>query len=138
MSAPKQTAVYPWRRGEWWHPVARHHRSWFAAYTGHQRGRHGVCSLRARSQPTTKDRFMSNHQDPFLALAPQDLADVSGGRTSSSSSSSTVNDEMLTMLSDISSSIQSLAKNQGSSSSSDMMTMMMTMMMNGSGSSSRK
>ena len=70
---------------------------------------------------------MSNTQDPFVSIDPTDLGTVSGGaaRVASSGSSDT-NDQLMTMLTEISESIKSLASNNNGG---DQMTQMMMMMM---------
>jgi len=70
---------------------------------------------------------MSNQQDPFVSIDPTALGTVSGGaaRVASSGSSDT-NDQLMTMLTEISESIKSLASNNNGG---DQMTQMMMMMM---------
>ena len=77
----------------------------------------------SKSKPTT--------QDPFATIDPTQLQHVAGGASRVSSRSGGGNDQLMTMLTQVTDSIKSLASNQGSGM--DPMMMMMMMMMGGGG-----
>jgi hypothetical protein len=76
---------------------------------------------------------MSTKQDEFVSIDPTDLTNVAGGAARVASTSSGDSDQLMTMLTEISQSIQSLASNNNGGSDQMMQMMMMMMMMGGGG-----
>jgi phosphotransferase system glucose/maltose/N-acetylglucosamine-specific IIC component len=76
---------------------------------------------------------MSTTKDPFVSIDPTALSNVAGGAARVASTSSGDSDQLMTMLTEISQSIQSLAGNNNGGSDQMMQMMMMMMMMGGGG-----
>ena len=76
---------------------------------------------------------MSNPTDPFAPIAPAELAHVAGGASRVTSRSGGADSQLTAMLTQITSSIQELAKGNNQTDPMQMMMMMMMMMGGGGG-----